>query len=111
MAACPCCGKKMNDTPLNQMQALPLTGKQRLLCGFLAGKIGKWQTRAKVIDAIYGDDPDGGPDGPEMCLRVFVHKARKQLTSIGLDIEVARGRGADGMRMILVPEEEMKEAA
>jgi DNA-binding response OmpR family regulator len=95
---CPSCGRQMKDSPINRLAAVDLTRHERLMCEYLASRPGKWVKRNEVIAAIY---PEGGPERPELCLRAFVHHSRKKLTPIGLVIEVAKGQGANGMRMIV----------
>ena len=51
-------------------------------------------TRAELLDVVYADDVDGGPDNPQ-TICVLVHHANKQLAGQGYRIAPAwRGRGA-----------------
>jgi|SRR6516164_4764242 len=50
-------------------------------------------TRGELIDVVYGNDIDGGPDTPN-TVSVLIHLANQQLSRQGYRIESAwRGRG------------------
>lgn len=63
----------------------------RRLLEVLASQPGKWVTTTRIIDALYGDDPNGGPDNANLTIRVLVHTARPRLQAMGWDIESIRG--------------------
>jgi hypothetical protein len=51
-------------------------------------------TRAEIIDIVYADDIDGGPDNPN-TISVLIKHANVELATQGYRIEPAwRGRGA-----------------
>jgi hypothetical protein len=51
-------------------------------------------TRSELIDIVYADDPNGGPDNPN-TICVLVHHANAELAPQGFRILPAwRGRGA-----------------
>ncbi len=51
-------------------------------------------TRAELLDVVYADDIDGGPDNPN-TVSVLIHHANEELAARGYRIEPAwRGRGA-----------------
>jgi hypothetical protein len=51
-------------------------------------------TRAEIIDVVYADDIDGGPDNPN-TISVLIKLANAELATQGYRIEPAwRGRGA-----------------
>jgi hypothetical protein len=51
-------------------------------------------TRAELLDLVYADDPNGGPDTPN-TISVLVKNANAELAALGYRIEPAwRGRGA-----------------
>lgn len=53
---------------------------------------GQWVSRDYLLDALYGEDPEGGPDQADKCLRVFIARLR----NAGYPIE---NRYAVGYRM------------
>jgi hypothetical protein len=49
----------------------------------------------ELVDAVYADDPDGGPVTAPRSVNVMIHKANKQLRSQGYQIKPTwLGRGA-----------------
>jgi hypothetical protein len=51
-------------------------------------------TRREIIDLVYADDIDGGPENPN-TISVLIKHANKELATQGFHIEPAwRGRGA-----------------
>ncbi len=50
-------------------------------------------TRGELLDVVYADDPNGGPENPN-TVSVLIHCANQQLAQQGYRIESAwRGRG------------------
>ncbi len=54
---------------------------------------------------LYGNDPNGGPDTPQECIRLFVMRARRKLKPFGIEIKTAWGQGyyltlADKQRVV-----------
>ena len=47
----------------------------RLIAIFSARR-GEWLTREELLDALYGDREDGGPDAAEACLDQTLHRMR-----------------------------------
>ena len=64
--------------------------------------------RHRLIDAIYGDDPYGGPDTAGQVLAVVISNMRPPLRAIGVHICNAWG---EGYRLELEPLEDMEKAA
>jgi hypothetical protein len=51
-------------------------------------------TRAELLDVVYGDDVDGGPDNPN-TIAVLIKYANAELAAQGYQIQPTwRGRGA-----------------
>jgi hypothetical protein len=60
-------------------------------------------TRGEIIDLIYCDDPNGGPDNPN-TISVLIKKANTELAAQGFRILPAwRGRGARYRLMSIAP--------
>ena len=49
--------------------------------------------RNQIIDAVYADDPDGGPEHAA-TISMHVYQMRRVLNPLGLTITSPRGRGA-----------------
>ncbi len=90
----------------------PLSRMERRMVEFLAARtrFGRWVETSRVMDVLYADDPDGGPEFGRECVYVFAHSANKKLRPAGLKIESEQGRGARHRRLISIPIEQ-KEAA
>ncbi len=53
-----------------------------------------------LIDTLYGDREDGGPECAYTSVRVQIHKMRARLSACGIEIEtVGEGRGTAGYRV------------
>ena len=90
MTGCPCptCGQPMN-TPRMPLQALRLVefGKRkRRLVAALADAYPRAVNGAALIDAVYGDDPNGGPEAAELVLTALVSQLRGKLAPMGWTI-------------------------
>jgi len=46
-----------------------------------------------LIEALWGDDEDGGPLSPVNVLTVTIHRLRKKTACLGISIETIWGRG------------------
>lgn len=57
-------------------------------------------TTDRLVDALYGCRPDGGPDKAERAARAQLYRLRDKLAGTGLAIEaIGFGRGFDGYRL------------
>lgn len=57
-------------------------------------------TTTQLIDGLYGDRADGGPETADLCVRVQIHKLRSKLSSVGIEIDtIGYGRGFEGYRL------------
>lgn len=45
----------------------------------LAASQGRIVSETALIDVLYGDDPNGGPDDPGDCIRTFIKRLRRRL--------------------------------
>lgn len=88
---CSHCGGVTNDYSRIEIRSMsPM--QLRLLDALVAGK-NRYQSKSVLIEKIYADDPDGGPDDAVRHLRVHIHKLRSKLEKAGFDIEVNWGVG------------------
>jgi hypothetical protein len=97
---CPCCGHEIAAAraPIEALAAVPLSHIQRRIVDAMVkaypGKIGV----AKIVDAVYWDDPDGGPLEPERVLQQIIYRLRLSLTAYGWTIPASPGgRGHHGL--------------
>jgi hypothetical protein len=47
----------------------------------------------ELIDLVFGDRPDGGPDDASRALKVLLHRARNALCALGYRLEKSGHRG------------------
>lgn len=47
----------------------------------------------ELIEFVWGDDPDGGPEDAGRMVRVFIYKVRHILRALNIGIESGWGRG------------------
>lgn len=50
-------------------------------------------SKAELIDALYGDDPDGGPDFADSVVKVHICRLRRKLAPYGWKIDTEYNRG------------------
>lgn len=105
MKLCPCCGQSMAATdPRDVLATVRLSPMERRLCEYLAERFGKWIDREKIEDAVYADDPNGGPENANQCIRWFAFRANRKLAPHGLTVESQLGQGATARRLMWKPE-------
>jgi hypothetical protein len=99
---CPCCGRptQSDGDAVAYGRALMLSPHERVLFDRMGRSLGQWLPPATLIDALYADDPDGGPDKAPMALAAVVYGLRRKLRSTGLAIETAPGRGNGSRRLL-----------
>lgn len=99
---CPCCRRPVNVPALDIVidhYKVP-TCEQRVLRAVWNGKGHPVQTE-RIFDAMYADDPDGGPS-PDAMYRAFkalLHNVRVRLAGSGITIENVGYR--QGYRLVI----------
>lgn len=98
---CACCGYSADKKdPTEISLAIELTRLERSVFDLLASRFGRQVTRTFILDAMYGDDPNGGPENATNVLHVVKCRLRKKIAPYGLDIITQQGRWANGIRMV-----------
>lgn len=67
-------------------RAVLARGNQVRILAALHGVYPGAMHKRRIIDAMYGDDPDGGPDRADDCLRTSIARMRMPLLTIGVRI-------------------------
>ena len=67
--------------------ALPLTKFERRVFDCLNRHFGTYVHVGELIDAVYWDDPNGGPANPSATLGNFTSRLRRKLAPVGLVIQ------------------------
>jgi hypothetical protein len=84
-------------------RAMKLTQEQKILVRLVKGDL---VPKSELVDLLWGDDPDGGPEWAESRLYVLMTYLRRRLRREGWDVEVvscyalgtAKGRIFEGWR-------------
>lgn len=94
---CPTCGHLLSAIPVAGVSEVPLEGQARKIVELLAKAYPKSVSRTAIWDALYGDDPNGGPDNPDAVINVRIYRLRRQLAPYGWTIpRASTGRGNHG---------------
>ena len=97
--SCPTCGHEMvaAHAPLESLAGAPLSKRERQIVDALARVYPRALDLGQVVDAMYSDDPNGGPDNPEGVVRTLVSRLRALLPNYGWNIPINRtGHGNFG---------------
>jgi len=95
---CPCCRQPMAAPP-------PMAGvldglrrpQHRVIAEALIKAYPRPLSRDRLIELLYGDDPDGGPEGAGNIVTVRIAHLRKELAPMGWTVNCnGRGRGYVG---------------
>jgi hypothetical protein len=84
---CPSCGQII--APQNPFDGQPVKAR---IYDFIAKRSGGVTTE-ELMEHIYADDPDGGPDSPK-AIAVHISRMNDVLIPLGLRIASSLGRGA-----------------
>jgi len=99
---CPCCSQTVDVPDLDivvQHYRIP-PSEERILAAVWKGKGRAIQT-SRIFDAMYVDDPDGGPEPSQMykALKAALHNIRCRLVGSGITIENAGYRQGYRLRI------------
>ena len=89
MTHCPFCGTKLQQPPdLSQLAVLPNQRLKRRLLDALLAAYPRGLSTEQLMDKMFWDDPDGGPESNTIAVRVS--KLRPDLEPLGWTITHAR---------------------
>lgn len=93
---CPFCGSGVDPGRAADAIAIKagLVPAEHRVLELLWRSHGAWVSNVRIIDAIYADDIDGGPDSPSAiraALFYVVRGLRKKLAALNFTIESVRG--------------------
>ena len=78
---CPTCNRPLADTGI--AATLPRIKRRIFEAVANAGEMGI--NRFEIMDKVYGDDPDGGPDN-DFIIKVHISQINKRIREAGLHI-------------------------
>lgn len=88
--ACPCCGQRVEAPTLDMVMEVAGVGtiEGLILEAVWRGK-GRSVPTQRIFDAMFADDPDGGPSQTEMYKRFKfgLHRLRQKLKGTGVSVE------------------------
>lgn len=93
---CPACGQPLSRHSLQPSQVRDVAGLsefQLRIFDRLNRRFGAWVQTRLVVDYLYADDPDGGPESANKVLNVEAHSMRRKLRPFGLTV---RGKSSGG---------------
>lgn len=95
-APCPCCGGLLpaGAVPREEIAGLVdcTSAVFRTIVRRLAWRPGHWVATAELVEHLWRDDPDGGPDRAEDIVRQTIGRHRKRLFRLGWTIEAGWNR-------------------
>jgi DNA-binding response OmpR family regulator len=91
MNVCPNCGFRHGEHGFGEgLSCLALPRYERIVLTRLIAARGGWVSNAQLVDAIYGDHPDGGPETAPRMVWCHTSKLNKKVKRIGWRIDTAR---------------------
>lgn len=85
---CPTCGSplKSSAVPVEGLLTMKMGGTTRRMVEALVAAYPKSVPFNRLVDAMYGDDPAGGPENPRTDIAVLASKLRPRLQVFGWTI-------------------------
>lgn len=91
---CPCCGGFMGEAaPLDAVREKVRMGHQLIILDLLSRRVGRLVSNTDIVDAMYGDRADGGPENCGNVAKVTICRLKKTIEAFGWTI-VSVGRGS-----------------
>lgn len=99
MSLCPVCGHHVDRPSIEALNSLRISWQRRRILDVLAKNFGKWVQVRQIINAVWCDDINGGPDNPVNSISVQAFYLKKQLKGSGFAIESLGGQ-TGGRRLV-----------
>lgn len=98
MMHCPSCGHEIHTrAPVESLAGAPFRRQQRVVVDALAEAYPRPVEIGKLVDAVYGHDPNGGPDIAGKAITSIVEHLRQKLSTYGWTIpKTTKGIGQKG---------------
>lgn len=102
--SCPCCGNSIGEAaPIEQVKETITPPALRIIFDMLSRSIGQPVMRHIIIERIYGNRRDGGPETADTILKSQVSQLRRRIEPFGWTITVSRGGAGDLAQWRLIP--------
>lgn len=92
---CPTCGHALASASPAVLRDMHLPPQMRTIVDVLVAAYPRQVSVQRLIEALYGDRPDGGPDNPEGVLKTRISAIRKVVEAAGWTIP-RHGYGESG---------------
>ncbi len=84
---CPACGGFIGEAaPIGDVLDSMMDSHRKIILSVLSKKPGRIVDKNRLIEAVYGDRADGGPDSTDSAINVHLHRLRKDLSAFGWSI-------------------------
>jgi len=95
---CPTCGHDLDAPPsVASLASARLRPQDRKIVDALSRAYPRAVRTSALVDALYGDDPNGGPEDPSQVIAVRIYTLRRLLPQFGWTVPNAKvGRGNYG---------------
>lgn len=94
---CPHCGEKLQANRLSELlETLKPTGQELRVLSEMERRFGHPVSKERLIEILYSDHRDGGPEHAEDTVRQFLYRIRKKLrenSTLNLSIATVYGHG------------------
>lgn len=89
---CPFCNSPLKEgtVPIEALPGLDVSPQRRRILDALVQSHPRFLTISQLADAVYADDPDGGPEGAFNVTRTQISKLRRVLPPYGWQIPATR---------------------
>ncbi|QND53436.1 helix-turn-helix domain-containing protein [Phyllobacterium sp. 628] len=88
MSACPCCGYDANNVTMESVtEYVHFTKTERKIFDFLCENFGKYVSATEIVEILYGDKEDGGPETAHTIIAVMINHIREKIQNHGLIIQ------------------------
>lgn len=101
---CPACGSTIGQAAtVDDVKSAITAPAHRIIFDALSRSVGASVRRDTLVDRIYGDRPDGGPERADVILKVQVSQLRRKIEPYGWTISVSKGGSGHLAQWRLIP--------
>jgi hypothetical protein len=97
---CPCCRRPLDvgeTVDVTHLRDVKMANQHKVLINALVDVYPRSVKMGFLVDRLYADDPDGGPDDPVRLVRSLMTRIRKELPEYGWSVPAnSAGRGNYG---------------
>lgn len=98
---CPCCGGAITaPMSVDGLLGLPHSPLERRILSAIVAAYPEHVEKPELINAMYWDDPNGGPDDAARTTDVHVYRINRRIAKHGWQIVAMFGNGTRALRRI-----------